>query len=752
MQTPLLRPARQGTAVSWHKRLDLRAIMVMYMAKIPRRAALTAALLLLLACSLPLRQKTTPPAQPAASPPAQAQVSYPPTSTPAAPPAAAEAEEPPPPPPFLDDFYIQQVESGRWSAAQGLILLLRYYTGEAEAAEVFGGLQLRNGEIDGLAARTRQYIQQDPASAESQEMQRLLDMLLPDVERILPYARPEGQASQPGAPRLALPAPPGAVQDERCTQLWHDGFRTSVSGTPPVCALYRTFSAGGATLRLFYPTPWTLGADRDQRLAWAEAALRDSADTFAGFASRPQGSIDLVFTTLTPIRVNSMDAEMAADPRGSGRCVIGAFPASLNKNEGNFKQTIAHEMFHCFQYSNIPPAHTGYERKKWWMEGSAEYFSNVVYPSNNQEFEYLGDLHANMLDTSLFHMSYENFLYFQYLANAFSNQRVVQVLQAMPESGDESETITVLNSILPNPEQLYHDYGKGYYASRIADSGGGDVPTSHQRGRVFSMGASSNVLQYTPPYTLHWFRLNFPEKKKFTLAVSTSGEGMSSAHQQMTINWGALPTSIRTACGQKEYVVLLSAVQKGSEYGIQISVTDRQDDDKCDPCLLGSWKLDPASFTPFEAAMLSPSITLSNAEAILLVTFGDDGIAVHNYEYSTVEGKTNPSGGGRAQDVFAKMTGTVQSQYQGDEGQLEFSDPQGTLDYSFWLDGQVIFGGPCSAGDGTVEAGPLNVGLGATNATYVCSEEELLITYLIPHKTVPPLRFTRVPQEGRFGQ
>jgi hypothetical protein len=58
---------------------------------------------------------------------------------------------------------------------------------------------------------------------------------------------------------------------------------------------------------------------------------------------------------------------------------------------GHFMQTIAHEMFHCYQVWNFPEqADDAWSVQDWWGEGTANYFSNVVWPKVNARVDLAG--------------------------------------------------------------------------------------------------------------------------------------------------------------------------------------------------------------------------------------------------------------------------------------------------------------------------------------------------------------------------
>jgi len=317
--------------------------------------------------------------------------------------------------PNLEDYYSESLHSGKWEAAGGILQLLRFFTGKVSSADVFGDKPPRNMEITGLVARAREFLKKNPAAKEREEIEQLLNILLPDVNRILPYAGPEEKADAGLTRLVSLEKRP--LPDEECNRLWWNGFPSRPGASPQMCISYRSFSAGSSLVRVFYPRGWDPGVNLSHRVDWTEAGIRDSVTSFSPLAlSGMPPQVDVIFTLVSspPEHGSTVEDAMAADPRAAGRCVIGVFPVSLRDSENNFKQSIAHEMFHCFQFVNMARNHMfGYDDKKWWIEGSAEYFSNVVYPSNNAEFGFSGDLDSGMLDHSLLSMSYADFAFFK---------------------------------------------------------------------------------------------------------------------------------------------------------------------------------------------------------------------------------------------------------------------------------------------------------------------------------------------------
>src|SRR3972149_2479213 len=94
----------------------------------------------------------------------------------------------------------------------------------------------------------------------------------------------------------------------------------------------------------------------------------------------------------------------------------------------------------------LHPQRRGAERplRKWWSEASAEYFSNVVYDDVNYEFRFAGEFDDQSPVRPLPRMGYENFVFFQYLANRIGDRELIEFLRTMPTSGGEPEQMTAL--------------------------------------------------------------------------------------------------------------------------------------------------------------------------------------------------------------------------------------------------------------------------------------------------------------------
>jgi hypothetical protein len=101
-----------------------------------------------------------------------------------------------------------------------------------------------------------------------------------------------------------------------------------------------------------------------------------------------------------------------------------------------FKFAMALETFHCVE--GLQKGIVDYDTIKWYSEGLAEYFANLVYRDINYEHRSLPAFHHNSMKHSLLDMSYDAALFFQYLENRFGPAYLANLYTALPGQGDRS--------------------------------------------------------------------------------------------------------------------------------------------------------------------------------------------------------------------------------------------------------------------------------------------------------------------------
>ena len=118
-------------------------------------------------------------------------------------------------------------------------------------------------------------------------------------------------------------------------------------------------------------------------------AMAESTEVFIGFNALTVKDVNLVFSLLPHPAGRKTNAAQYYFDKDNKACPLAVFPRMLEYPTAVYQQIIAHEMFHCVQDWSFPQTSPYRGAHDWWLEGTASYFSNVVYPEVNYEHGYL---------------------------------------------------------------------------------------------------------------------------------------------------------------------------------------------------------------------------------------------------------------------------------------------------------------------------------------------------------------------------
>jgi len=690
------------------------------------RWALGTLVLVALACGAPAQNPPTPAVSPAAP-------LFTPTPT-------------PPPPLSLSEAVTDGVDSGAWSRADGLILMLRYLAGELTIEEAFGDRPPESDEGTGVVRQAFDYLE-DPANVEGrEEIERLLTILIPSRLTLDRFARPAPAAGRgPGTAR----SPQRPVGDEAdCRDLWSSGFDDAA---PVVCLEYAEFVIGGNAYRVYYPAYWDAADPRRALLEPTTTAVRDSVEAYNRYGPASVITADVVFTELAFLESDGRRTDnvlaVASPDEGRSRCYVAIFPSAASEPT-SLPFVLAHELFHCYQYTNLSPQESGPppEVNEWWVEGSANYFASVVYPANNFEWEYAGWFDRRSERRSLLRLSYDNYLFFQYLAlqQGFQPEGIVELLRRMPASGGPEDQQNALASV-GGIEDLFHAFGQAYLDRDLLDSGGGKVPVEPQPGPSFAFGIGPADEEFAPEaFRLERARLVFAEETRFTTETEAPGSGLLRARPiDSPGGWSDPPAELNTACGESVFVLLTThaapAGASSARFALHVEGEEPDAETECDRCLIGGWQLDLASYIAGYDA-LAPS--LGGAPASIEEVSGsvEMNISEAGSIYSRIDGlyvRSLFEVGGRPAQLELKINGASSSLYVVRPlGTLTTTDPVESIEIEARLtvdgrEAEAPLGGPPAPG--------------AISGTYVCEGDTLHITPIdvgVPH---PGLDYIRLP-------
>ena len=687
----------------------------------PRRLASSALALVALACSLTGR------AAPGVTP-APSEVEGPVPSATSAP-VPSEVEGPPPPADF-EAVLNADVAAGTITKEEGIIRLLQAFLGDPQAGLPETYTQVPETEGNGVIELANDYLARGEDQAAKAEIQQLLETLIPSTEQLQAYSQPAGSSWRP--PGVAAP-----MAQTDCATLWRNRFPTG--GGRYICFEYITGEvAGVGSYSVYYPASWAPDDPGRARLEATALAAHDAMTAYRAFGDI--GPVNIIFSVL-PSPAGFLAEVYSRHPRGDEACPLLIFPRALAENDlDQFKQTVAHEIFHCYQVRNLNGQMLGTDRsvRKWWSEASAEYFSNVVYDKVNYEYRHQGEFDYSSPTTPLVQMDYGNAVLFQYLATRLGDAGVIRFLRSMPTSGDEAAQIAALADY-SDMQTIFHDFARAYLEGRIDDRGGGAFPVNPGAGDELHFPEGSGGPLIADPFVVTRFHVTFDDDLLYTLTTETSGvEGMHALRLGFGEGaWGPVPGTLNTACPLPPSTLLLTNATPGGAYEVQTSATT-EDSGECDRCLLGSWQMDLESYRAAFASLASTYIsgggTLDEVSGVVTALFLEDG-----HVYTTTEGFVAGGDftlGDQPARVRLMMDGTVSSIYVVErEGRLTFLRPEEALTTS----SQVTVSGVTVDVPGMELPGP-----GLVSGEYTCTPDTLHLTPLDVGVEHPGVDFKRV--------
>ncbi|MEE9493466.1 MAG: BspA family leucine-rich repeat surface protein [Gammaproteobacteria bacterium] len=370
------------------------------------------------------------------------------------------------------------------------------------------------------------------------------------------------------------------------------GIDESKIGADGKCFIYDKIISGGHTLKVFYPNSWKDSSNDIARVDLTLAAMIKSNEIFASMATI--GDINLVFSLLSS--GTTLASQSYFDLQKP--CPLTVYPAaSFNTKDEVYQQTIAHEVFHCVQDRSFITS--PYGRHGWWLEGSAEYFSNVVYPFADDEHRTIEHFDIRSSEEDLTAMSYENTVFFQYYANRRGNAGTIKLLETVSNAGGTLESIASVTGT-----KLWQDFVIAFMAEAILDSGTGKLAAGrYTTNDEFIKIQQSIIIEFgTDPMIATRYAIQYKEIRRYTqnpeseqgLPLHSFSKGKNRRNEN---SWSLLPIDLRTGCVDHEnYLLVTTTVDEPGTFTIDVTKTEEA---TCDACMLGAWELDLNTFKDY---------------------------------------------------------------------------------------------------------------------------------------------------------
>jgi len=530
-----------------------------------------------------------------------------------------EVEIPIPPPDTLDSLLNQQVENGDWEYDQGLVFLLRYVVGELGPDEISGFEAPQEGSPTGIVRQAQDYLNdQDGDPQVRDEIGRLLGILVPSQDDLDRLSRPAEQSWRPGVSQIDF-LPQQDVPAE-CGDIPSRGFSAGLNAGD-YCYVYEETTVQGHRMRVYFPKWWM---DDPARKSWADAALQALSDSAAVYAQYgTYGDIDAVFS-LTQLVGGEDNLAFTSFFPSDQPCPVTILPLVDTESQDYFRQNMAHEAFHCYQDWNFTSQ--PYNDHRWWMEGSAEYFSNVVYPDVNYELQRTTTYYFRSPKIQWFYLDYNNFLMFQFLANKLGNEGVLILLDKISSAGSISAQADVIKND-GDQEALFNEFVVATMSDGVRDTSGTMiVKTDYPVLRTQDIDKEGDQEFVADAFVAARYAVRYRQERRFLEEPANDGPVLySMAADELRMDpgaWSALPPEIRSKCQKDQLYALAVTSLKGGIFTPKINKAEQAD---CDPCLLGTWEIDPESYA-------AHFLSLSGAGGLDLTVGG------HNYVEFKLDG------------------------------------------------------------------------------------------------------------------
>ena len=520
-----------------------------------------------------------------------------------------------------------------------LVGLFAYAFGEGGAPRVAAQSRIELDGWIGLAERARQALAADEGTREQREaLRRFLGRLDPPAAVLDRVSRPAGT---PIFRRIST------RDDDACADLIADGYVDTPS-EGLVCFLTDRMIVRGQEFAVYVPLSWADDAFYIDQASLAADALVDAAEVYARWHRLP--AVRLVFTpeNYTTSTGGRAVASVPTDP-GTPHCPITVWGIAERQSETSLKQTIAHELFHCMQNAFTGSAEGrnvgSYARSKWWVEGTAAYFSNVVYPRYDHEHRHIGRFARAASTLTLVKQSYGTTVWWQYLENRLGGpEAVFNVVRTLRRTGGADEQMRSLSAVR-DVDEVWNDFAKAFVAGEIADTTPlglsrprPTLPTGGLLPLINSWDGETAFDLTSSPFTIGLYRAWYGQDLELSLSYDVAdGAGILQSRPSTFEDWQEPETGFATGCDEMEWDFLLTSGLDGGGRGAVVEyradVEETEDCDGEDPgveipdCLVGRWQADLTQiFRPEQMRALFPDAGSRDGAALRFV--GTSGRAV----------------------------------------------------------------------------------------------------------------------------
>jgi hypothetical protein len=582
---------------------------------------------------------------------------------------------------------LREVEAGRYTLEEGLIQAL-------QAMVTGGDLPLDPAQppvethLTGLVRYAEYYVETGADEATKTQLTELLNQLFPTEADLDAVSSPETSGRVPGG--LAAVIPNGCVVEGQCL-------------------VYRERVIEGNRFKIYYPAV----AGPRSGTWWVDKldAAVDAVDYAVNYYNRlgrgnMQGAT-ILFRPDGDSHLNTTDyafTRYTVVPAGQA-CPIIINPKITTITPEQFQQVLAHELFHCYQAQFFSAQMVNaYPHNLWWAEGTAEYFSSLVYPGVRfEESQFVGLFSSSIKTKPLTEMQYETLVFFHFLHQTIGRAGILRLISTMP-TGRGAELQQQKLAEFAGMEDLWHRFGQAFYDRRLSRANGELFAITPPEPELVGLAAGNNHnFLAEKPFTLPAYRLLFNPGQGFAISLNHSGaDGRSSAQAAGSTIWAGLPSLLGQECTPRDYLLLVTTTNgQNMPHSLDLSSAESDETDcQKDSCLVGKWEVVPNIFwlqfsqmgqdTSDEAIQR----VYEGTEGTLYLTFTEEGQFTMEFVNLTAE-MTDLVDGLQSENVIVKMRGIINGTNTAgyvvsQPGVLGFNGGTGSMTFTFEMNGSVV--------------------------------------------------------------
>lgn len=482
------------------------------------------------------------------------------------------------------------VELDEWTEVEGAITLLKTQVGEIDPDDVEGldlVLSASGSEVLHLAQELIDDAETEPADRD--ELVRLLGLVSPSkdwTDAVRSTLDDDGDDVE--VPRIRKS--PSQTADGCVADVSPDVYPYVTGGVTVDCwmSMYAEVSTPGRTGVTRIVVVYSEGSDEH-----ATAAL-DAFETTSRTLHQWSDVNPFTFALITPERMfTKIDGKRrqvwGAAMRGlDDECIVSLSDADLGADDA-FRQLVAHEQVHCFQHHDYPDFDSD---DRWFIEGGADYLSHLIYPGGKLERATIGLFMARSVSRSLSTMSYEAWVWWQYLSNRTSPSAVFDLHRRMA-GGDAVDVLAAV----PDMAEIFHTFTIDLRTTGL-QTHGAPIPESREiTGRIHVDGAGDHT-QTSERFVATRLGVFYAPEQRYEQVDKTQTEGrMNMAPFEDRHNraaWQGLPPEVLGSCEESEVYVMVATTIAPEPHVVRWDVETTESE--CDPCLTGTWIVDNDAF------------------------------------------------------------------------------------------------------------------------------------------------------------